>query len=323
MSSRLPSLIAAVTAASVAGAVFTVPAAAHAESVLRADQAIEIPCRTTVLRLRSDWFIPAGAPKGLIWLQHGFARTGAHVSGLATHFAEAGYLVFTPTLPFMDLGGCTLQNLTGNREFLNSVAALFATATDPASTLGVSLSDALERSGRAPMPMPEQMIFLGHSAGAEAVAYVANRLHAAHSAAWADLRGLILLDPVKSFVDNNTDASLTALDGTGLPIQTISAAPSWCNSLGTGTTAVQTYLHRPFLGVRVPGGSHVDAEGTSSDTLGSLVCGSPQTAHVSALDALAVGWADDYLSGASTVTLYPDASGQVAAAPGAEVLRPF
>ncbi|WP_067860880.1 alpha/beta hydrolase [Nocardia shimofusensis] len=320
MSSRLPSLIAA---ASVAGTALFIPTAAHAEPVTQAGHTIEIPCRTAILRQPSEWFIPASAPKGLIWLQHGFARTDDHVSDLATHFAEAGYLVFTPTLPFIDLDGCTLQNLTGNREFLNNVATLLATATDPASTLGVSLSGALERSGRAPMAMPERMIFLGHSAGAEAVAYVANRIHTAHPAAWANLRGLILLDPVKSFVDNNTDASLIALDRTDLPIQAISAALSWCNNLGTGTTAMQTHLHRPFLGVRIPGSSHVDAEGSSSDAVGTAVCGTPQTAHASTLDTLAVGWADDYLSGATTAALYPDASGQVAAAPGAEVLRPF
>jgi len=320
MSFRLPSLIAATA---VAGTTFFAPAAAHAESVTHAGHTIGIPCRTAVLQQPSDWFIPAGTPKGLIWLQHGFARTNANVSDLATRFAEVGYLVFTPALPFMDLNGCTLQNLTGNREFLNGVADLFATATDPASTLATSLSDALERSGRAPLAMPEQMIFLGHSAGAEAVTYVANRLHTAYPGAWANLRGLILFDPVKSFVDNNTDSSLVDLDRTALPIQAISAAPSWCNNLGTGTTSMQTYLHRPFLGVRITNGSHVDAEGASSDVLGTLLCGVPQAAHVSELDALAVGWADDYLSGATTGSLYPDAGGQVAAAPGAEVLRPL
>ncbi|WP_051027019.1 alpha/beta hydrolase [Nocardia higoensis] len=320
MSFRLPSLIAA---GAIAGTTFLVPAAAYAEPVVRADHTIDIPCRSSVLHQSSDWFIPVGTPKGLIWLQHGFARTDTNVAALATRFAEAGYLVFTPALPFMDLNGCTLQNLTGNQDFLGGVAALLADATDPASTLGVSLADALERSGRAPMAMPEQLIFLGHSAGAEAVTYVAHRIHTDHPATWPKLRGLILLDPVKSFVDNNSDAALAALDRTDLPIRTISAAPSWCNSFGTGTTAVQTHLHRPFLGVRIPGGTHVDAEGASSDLVGTLVCGMPQQAHVSVLDALAVGWADDYLTGTTSASLYPDAAGQVAAAPGAEVIRPL
>lgn len=320
MSFRLPSLIAATA---VATTTFLAPAAAHAEPVTHAAHSIDIPCRTAVLHQPSDWFIPAGTPKGLIWLQHGFARTNTNVADLASRFAEAGYLVFTPALPFMDLNGCTLQNLTGNREFLDGVAGLFATATDPSSTLAASLSAALERSGRAPLTMPEHMIFLGHSAGAEAVAYVANRIRAAHPDAWTNLRGLILLDPVKSFVDNNTDPSLVDLDRTDLPIRAISAAPSWCNNLGSGTASMQTHLHRPFLGVRITDGSHVDAEGASSDVVGTLLCGVPQAGHVAELDAVALGWADDYLSGSITDAFYPDASDRVAAAPRAEVLRPF
>ncbi|MET7770072.1 hypothetical protein [Nocardia sp. NPDC005366] len=320
MSLRLPSLIAATAAA---GATFFAPATAHAGPVTHTTQSVDIPCGTSVLHQPSDWFLPAGPPRGLVWLQHGFARTNTNVADLATHFADAGYLVFTPALPFMDLDGCTLQNLTGNRGFLDNVAHLFGTATDPTSTLGLSLAEAVDDSGHAPIAMPRQMIFIGHSAGAEAVTYVADRIRTAHPDAWTGLSGLVLLDPVKSFVDNNTEPSLISLDRTGLPILAISAAPSWCNSFGTGTMALQQYLHRPFLGVRLTSGVHTDGEGASSDTLGTLLCGVPQAANVSELDLLALGWADDYLSGATTAEFYPDAAlRQVAAAPRAQILRP-
>ncbi|MEV0710453.1 alpha/beta hydrolase [Nocardia aurea] len=321
MSFRLPTVI---TATAVAGAAFFAPALAHAESVTHTAQSVDIPCGSAVLHQSSDWYFPSGQPRGLVWLQHGFARSNANVADLATRFAEAGYLVFTPALPFMDLNGCTLQNLTGNRGFLDNVAGLFGTAGDPASTLGASLTEAAARIGRAPVAMPRQMVFVGHSAGAEAVTYVADRLRTTYPEAWSGLRGLILLDPVKSFIDNNTDPSLINLDTTSLPIQAISAAPSACNNLGTGTMSMQQYLHRPFLGVRLTGGVHTDAEGSSSDLLGTLLCGEPQTANVAELDALAIGWADDYLSGTPTSEFYPDEGfRRVAAAPGAQILRPY
>jgi hypothetical protein len=319
--SRLPSLIAATA---LSGALLFTPAPAQAGPVTHTVQTIDIPCGASMLHQPSDWFIPAGAPKALVWLQHGFARTNVNVADLATHFAEAGYLVFTPALPFVSLTGCTLQNLTGNRNFLDNVAALFGTAADPTSALGANLARASESAGHASISTPSQMIFLGHSAGAEAVTYVANRIRTAHPGAWPALRGLILLDPVKSFVDNNTDPSLIALDSTGLPIRAISAAPSWCNDFGSGTAAMQRYLHRPFLGVRITHGSHVDAEGTTSDPLGTLLCGVPQAASVAALDTLALGWSGDYLSGATGADPYPGtAFGGVAAVPGAEILRPY
>ncbi|MGN2637811.1 alpha/beta hydrolase [Nocardia takedensis] len=317
---RLPTLI----AATAAGVTLATAPVAQAAPTYHHNQDIAIACGTATLHQDSDWFLPAGQPKALVWLQHGFARTNRNVAALATHFAEAGYAVFTPALPFMDLNGCTLQNLTGNRPFLNTVAALFGEAADPTGALATSLAEAARASGHPPITMPAQMVFAGHSAGAEAVTYVADRLRTAYPAAWPSLRGLVLLDPVKSFIDNNTDPSLINLDPTDLPIRAISAAPSACNNLGTGTTSMQTHLHRPYLGVRLTGGVHTDAEGDSSDTLGTLLCGVPESRNVSELDSIAVGWADDYVSGETTARFYPDtAFSDVAAAPGAHILRPF
>ncbi|WP_280503978.1 hypothetical protein [Nocardia farcinica] len=313
----------ALTTAVLTAAALFAPAVTRAEPITRVDSTVDIPCRGAVQHRNASWHIPAGEPEGLVWLQHGCARTEAHVADLAARLAEAGHLVFTPGLPFLDPNGCTLQNLTGNRDFLGGVAALLAEATDPAGALATSLRAALAEAGRTPTAPPAPMVFLGHSAGAEAVTYVAHRLSAEHPGAWTNLRGLILLDPVKSFVDNNTDAALAALDHTELPIWTIAAAPSWCNSFGDGLTAVRTHLHRPFLGVRLPGGTHVDAEGASADVAGSLLCGTPRQTEVSTLATLAVGWAEDCLAGTTTARLYPDAAGRLDAAPGAQVLQPI
>ncbi|MFE3193806.1 hypothetical protein ACFXHA_32720 [Nocardia sp. NPDC059240] len=292
-------LSAALTA--LAATVLVLPAVAMptaAADSVRLPGSIDIPCAAATLHQNADWYLPDGTPRALIWLQHGFARDGGKVADLAHTLSGAGYLVFAPSLPFFDPAGCTLQNLGDNTAFLDHIAELFSTATDPDSVLAASLAAASAGTGHPPPAIPPAAVFIGHSAGAEAVEYVAHRLHAGHPDAWPNLRGLILLDPVKSFLGNNTDAALTDLDPTGLPILTISGPPGLCNNFGSGTTALQALLHRRFLGVRLPFGEHTDAEGASSDMVGELACGMPQSANVSALKQLTTRWTDDFLSAA-------------------------
>ncbi|MVU78100.1 alpha/beta hydrolase [Nocardia sp. ET3-3] len=265
---------------------------------------IDLPCATSTLRQTVDWYLPAGAPRGLVWVQHGFARASENVAALSESLAAAGYLVFAPSLPFLNLDGCTLQNLGDNTAFLDQVARLFATADDPSGALTRSLAAAAARAGRTAPELPRRFVFLGHSAGAEAVEYVAHRLHTTAPAIWPRVRGLVLLDPVKSFLGNNTDVALTDLDPTGLPILTISGPPSLCNALGSGTAALQTLLHRPFVGVRLPTGEHTDAEGDSSDLVGELFCGIPQSANVAAVRDLATDWTNNFLTDTPTPDLY-------------------
>lgn len=299
-------------------------AAALGHSAARADTAlpgsIEIRCSATTIEQSADWYLPAGEPTGLIWLQHGFARSNAHVADLAARYAAAGYLVFAPSLPFMNLHGCTLQNLGDNTGFLDNVAALFGTANDPAGPLATSLATAARRAGATPPALPHRLVFAGHSAGAEAVAFVADRLRTAYPATWSELRGIVLLDPVRSFLGNNIDQALTGIDGTDLPLLTISAPPALCNAFGSGTLAVQSHLHRAFVGVRLPTGKHTDAEGASTDLLGSLLCGSPDSTATTALQTLALGWTRDFFTGTSTPGLYPAAGNSITAAPRAEIL---
>ncbi|MFE3543771.1 alpha/beta hydrolase [Nocardia sp. NPDC059177] len=294
------------------------PAAQAAEHL---PGAIEIPCAAGVLDQVADWYLPTGTPRALIWLQHGFARSSAQLADLATDFAEHGYLVFAPTLPFLDLSGCTLQNLGDNTGFLAHVADLFATAGDPAGALTISLAAAAARAGHETPSLPADLVFLGHSAGAEAVAFVADQLRTRSPGTWARLHGIVLFDPVKSFLGDNTDRALAGIDTTTLPALTISAPPSLCNNFGTGTDAVQTRLHRPFVGVRLPHGAHTDAEGTSSDLLGETLCGHPRSTDVTTLHTLALAWTADFLDGTTTPAYYPTTpGGPVPAAPTAITL---
>lgn len=284
---------------------------------------VDIPCAAETLQQSADWYLPAGQPRGLVWVQHGFARSNANVAALAQTLTEAGYLVFAPSLPFMNLAGCTLQNLGDNTPFLNQVAQLFTTAADSTGPLQRSLAAAAAESGRSVPAIPQELVFVGHSAGAEAVEYVAHRLRTTSPATWARLRGLVLLDAVKSFLGDNTDRALSDLDATPLPILTIAGPPSLCNSFASGTTALQTLLHRPFIGVRLPAGEHTDAEGTSSDGLGELLCGVPQTLNVSALQQLVTAWTTDFIDGTRTPGYYSDATSIADSLPAVPNVQPL
>ncbi|MEV6278903.1 hypothetical protein [Nocardia sp. NPDC051832] len=285
----------------VAAALIAVTAAGTATAGTQISGSVDIRCAAGTLHQDASWYLPDGKPTAMVWIQHGFARSNAQIGALAASFADAGYLVFAPSLPFMQLQGCTLQNLGDNNAFLHNVAELFGTATDPAGALAAGLAAAARRSG-VPVPeLPSDLVFLGHSAGAEAVTFVADRIRSTHPETFTGLRGVILLDPVKSFIGDNIARALTGLDPTGLPILTISAAPALCNSFGIGTTAVQS-LRRPFVGIRLRGGVHTDAEGASSDPLGTLFCGTPTAANAATLSTLALGWTGDFLSGATGST---------------------
>ncbi|OXR41963.1 hypothetical protein B7C42_05947 [Nocardia cerradoensis] len=269
---------------------------------------VDLPCAAATLHQDAAWYRPAGTPRGMVWLQHGFARTEGNVAALAETLSDAGYLVFSPSLPFLNPDGCTLQNLGDNTAFLDQVARLFATAADPTGPLATSAA----RAGVGLPALPRRVVFIGHSAGAEAVEYVAHRLHASYPDAWANLRGLVVLDPVKSFLGTNTDTALIDLAATDLPVLTVSGPPALCNNFGSGTGALRTYLHRPFLGVRLITGEHTDAEGASTDTLGELLCGTPQPDNVAALQQLTVRWTGDYFDGS---TDYPADAAVAAAEP--------
>ncbi|MFA1542524.1 hypothetical protein [Actinomadura monticuli] len=280
---------------------------AHA-AVTRVQTTVEIRCAFTTLNQGADWYFPSGTPKGLVWLQHGFARSNANVADLASRYAAAGYLVFAPALPTANILGCTLQNIGNNTDFLGNVADLFAKMDDPSDKLGRSFTRAKTKAGRTGLALPGSLVFSGHSAGGEAVSYVAGRLRTDSAAAWAKLRGLVLLDPVKSFIGDNLDTGLEAVDGTGRVIRTISGPDGVCNNSGSGTDAVQSDVHAPFVGVRLTTGAHTDAEGASTDSVGTLACGTPNAENVATLQTFAVAWATDAFTGTQTAAYLPGGS---------------
>ena len=267
---------------------------------------LDVRCGPSTKALPVDWYFPVGAPKGLVWLQHGFTESKDDWDSLARQASAGGLLVLATTLPSADVFGCTVQNLGNNTAFLNDVAATLAGLGDPASALGRSHAAAAKAVGRTGQALPQRLALAGHSAGGEAVLYVANRLRTTHPATFAKLGGLVLDDPVKSFVGDGTDASLTALNLTPLPIYAIASPKSSCNADQSGTVAAtQKLTTRSFHGVVVTTGVHGDVFGTSANGLGTATCGTPKAANVAATQSLTLAWLTDELAGTRTATNYP------------------
>ncbi|MFJ6797210.1 alpha/beta hydrolase [Streptomyces sp. NPDC091268] len=297
-------------AALAAAAMLTAPSPATAAEqaptdVVKVSNTVEVRCAFLVYKRAGDWYFPAGAPKGTVWLQHGFSRSNDHLEDIARRYAAAGFVVFAPTLPSADMFGCTVSNLGNNTAFLNNVADLFGKAADPNDKLGRSFADAAAKAGRPGLSLPAEFVFSGHSAGGEAVSYVANRLRTQYPAAFARLSGLVLLDPVNSFTGLNMANALNGLNTTNLPMHAISSPPYLANSQASGTKELTTDVHRDFLGIRLSTGSHCDAEGASTDTLCTLPNGAPQAANVAVLQEFATVWATDDVNGTVTATHRP------------------
>jgi hypothetical protein len=121
-------------------------------------------------------------------------------------------------LPTVNPFGCTVEHLIDNTGFLNNIADVFAHKDDPDGALATSFAMAAAKAGRPLTPLPDKLVFVGHSAGAEAVEYVAERLHSSYPATFMQMRGIASEDGVKSFIGSNTDAALADLAGTTLQI---------------------------------------------------------------------------------------------------------
>ena len=253
-------------------------------------------------------------------MQHGFVETKQVWSTLAPRVAESkevwstvasrvaqrGYLVMATTLPTVNLFGCTVENLADNTGFLHNIADVFATKDDPTGPLAVSFAKAAAKAGRPAGPLPDELVFVGHSAGGEAVEYVAEQLHASYPATFAQLRGIVSEDGVKSFFGSNTDVALAGLAGTAVLIYATASQSYLCNLFQSGTRAIEQYLAgRPFLGVNVTTGVHGDALGPSSPFYENVVCGFPRPVNVDAVWQLSQGWISDMIAGTTTPDFYP------------------
>ena len=255
----------------------------------------------------TDWYVPStGTPQGLVWLQHGFTESKANWDAYAPQLAGAGYVVMVTTLPTINLFGCTVQNVGNNTAFLDNIAGVFGSAAGGSGALVTSYNNATGRAGRAGLALPPRWAFVGHSAGGEAVTYVANRLRTNHATAFARLRGLVLEDPVNSFIGSSLANGLSGLNGTSLPIYALAAPPYSCNNNQSGVRLVtQRLTNRSFHGALVTSGTHVDIFGAAAGGLLTLTCGTPQAKNVSATHTLTTGWLADQIAGTTTPRFYP------------------
>ena len=281
--------------------------ASAATSVVKVSNNTSIRCAFANYSTPTDWYFPStGTPKGIVWLQHGFSENKSHWASYAPGLAAEGYVVFATTLPTADIFGCTLENVGNNRPYLNNIASMFGSAASGSGALVSSYNDAARRAGRTGLALPSNWAFVGHSAGGETVTYIANRLRTNHAGAFARLRGLVLEDPVNSFIGSNLSDALTGLNTSSLPIRTLASPPYSCNNNQAGVNlVVQKLTTRPFHGALVTSGTHVDVFGAGAGPLLTAACRTPQARNTAAVQTLTTGWLADELAGTTTVNFYP------------------
>ena len=274
--------------------------------VTKVTNSIEVACGATSEVVPVDWYFPDTPPKGLVWLQHGFVESKDDWATFAPQVASAGYLAMATSLPSTSPQGCNVQNTGDNGPFLDGLAALFADIDSPYSALAVGHADAADLAGRAGESLPRNMAFSGHSAGGETVLSLADRLYGSDPEAFDRLKGLVLQDPVKSFVGTNTDDAVANLGPTSLPIYALASPKSACNADQSGTQAVLAGLAgRSFVAAEVTTGVHGDIFGPSQSLVGALVCGFPTAENTAAAQTLTLGWFGDQFAGTLTPDYYP------------------
>lgn len=304
---RFATLIA--TSALIATVLVTAVGASPASAVgsVKVSNNTTIRCGFVNYSTPTDWYIPAtGTPKGLVWLQHGFTENKGNWADYGPKLAAAGYVAVATTLPTADLFGCTVQNIGNNTGYLNNIATVFGQAATGSGALVTSYNDATRRAGRSGLGFPARWSFVGHSAGGEAVAYVAQRLRTNHASGFARLGGLVLEDPVASFIGSNLSSALSGLNTTTLPIYALASPPYSCNNNQSGTLLVERRLTtRTFHGAQITSGSHGDVFGSAVGAIETATCGTPQAKNVAAVQALSTAWLTDQIAGTTTAANYP------------------
>ncbi|ROZ98971.1 alpha/beta hydrolase [Gordonia sp. OPL2] len=256
------------------------------------------------------WYIPTGNPTGLIWLQHGFARTADNLRVLASSYADSGLLVAATSLDSVSVSGCGVAfNATDNTDFIRSLALTFAQGHRPHSAVEQSLSAAARVSGRPAPRVPDSLVFSGHSAGGEFALTAADAVRTGDPSDYPRLRGLMLFDPVNSFLGNNFHNSARDLGKAGLPIRVIASQPSLSNTFGQGVRWIERTTRQDFLGVALTTGIHIDVEGDSTDLIGiASEFAAPRSRNGRVLRRLAAHWTADLFSGRRTAAYYPGGS---------------
>lgn len=304
--------IAAATAALFATALVSVGTAspAGAAGYLKVGNTTAVKCQFLTYRTPTDWYFPStGTPKGLVWLQHGFTESNNNWTDYGPKLAAAGYVAFATTLPTADMFGCTVENVGNNTLYLNNIATIFGQAGSGSGALVASYNDAAKKVGRAGLGFPSAWSFVGHSAGGEAVTYIAQRIRTAHPAAFPKLKGLVLEDPVPSFIGTNLASALTSLNSSSLKVYALASPSGTCNNNQAGVQLVsQKLTSRPFHGAQLNSGTHGDVFGPASSAIENSQCGTPAAGNVSVVQTLSTAWIGDQLAGTTTATYYPGGS---------------
>lgn len=224
----------------------------------------------------ADWYLPTAQPNGLVYLQHGFQRDKKHVKDLGTSLMSKGFMVLAVS-----------ANMTGGN-----------------SSLVPQVADAFTQYKLTPpdgYTLPANVVLAGHSAGGLHLTLVGRELVAR---GYSGLKGLILLDPVDK--DNKFASAAQAVVNQGLPLYAVTAKGSSCNASNNTEPALRALTGTSFVGFKLTVKSvHTDAEGSSSDFLGKLLCGTPQASNISALKTAAGGWANDMVYNTTTPDYYP------------------
>ncbi len=292
-----PNTAAAVLCAVLALALVPATPASAATTYDKGNSSITNPCWFYSKTTDADWYFPKGSWRGLVWLQHGFGRANDALADLGGKLASDGYVVFSPTLSSL----APVCNINNTKRYLNTWDDLFRPQTAGGRELLRSARAAASTAGVEVPALPRELVFAGHSAGGSSATFVANDLRA-DPAAFANLRGVLLLDPVENS-RNDMKSSLPGIVGER-PVLTISSPGNSCNASASGTTALENATDS-FAGVRLVTGNHTDAEGASTDLVGTAVCGVPKAINVQTLQDLARGWVNDWFSGTRDPRLYP------------------
>ena len=239
--------------------------------------------------VQATWYFPNhdDPPVGLIYLQHGGLRTDTNVSALAVQLADqTNSIVVTPTVAtnpfdFYDIGNDPIERAVA-RLFAGNRSALTASAAAAAGNR---------------VTLPQQVVLAGHSYGGNLVAAAAGYIADAGGA--GNLKGVILFEAVH---DGDAKIGMAKLNGANaVRVMSISAPPCWCNTYGVHTYNTINSAPDNFVGIILNGGSHLDAEGASTDSAGILTCGpaaNPQNA--AAVQTITAAWINDAFTGSHT-----------------------
>jgi len=256
-----------------------------------------VTVRTSTLQINghpvdANWYFPAGAPQGVIYLQHGVMAIGPMYSYTAAYLAEkTNSVVLTPTLTsnlFASdgfwLGGAPAQQdvaalFLGNRDALtaSALAAGYAHQYGPGSVL------------------PTKFVLAGHSLGGTTTSGAAGFYAQAVTDGGIDNNqaGVILFDATAGTA---LPAALEKLNGLKryVPVLEIGAPR---NNFDTLTAS----RPRNFNGVVLNGGVHMDSlqGGNPLVEFASYLftLGFPRPQNPPATQILAAGWINDMLAG--------------------------